>query len=319
MIGHRLSLLSVALTLALTMQSVGLASEGTKTLNPAIESERSDSVFSLNFESSQTNWTYTYLKAKPGLEAKLKEFIIKNWFKMDETAIDQGLFRDFQIIDNLAEPNEDTSTAWDLIVAVEYYGDESYSDIQAGFEAIRSSHETQLIDGKGFRDLGSIVRSERIKKQDIRGAGRKCVGKHFAVLAPYLGVWDEYFEGSETDKSGGVLEISVDPFRCNLEKHFILHGRDFSYSTLGYFDIASGVWREIYQFSNGRNSLYEWREEGDDVFLYDISDPNSKNPSNLRRNQWTDVVNGEFAIIAQGSEDGGVTWATLSTTRIVKR
>lgn len=126
MIGHRLSLRSVAPILALTMQSVGLASEGTKTVNPAIDAESVDSVFFLEFEASQTNWTYTYLKAKPGLEAELKDFIIKNWFKMDEIAVDQGLFRDFQIIDNLAEPNEDAPTAWDFIVAVEYYGNESY-------------------------------------------------------------------------------------------------------------------------------------------------------------------------------------------------
>lgn len=319
MIGNRLSHRSVAAILALTVPTVGLAAEGAEASNPSLEAESSESVFTLSFKASQTNWTYTYLKAKPELEGELKEFILKNWFVMDETAVDQGLFRDFQIIDNLAEPSEGEPTTWDFIVAVEYYGDEGYTDIREGFEAIRSSHGTQLIDGKSLRDLGSIVRSERVIRQDTRGAGRTCVGEQFAILKPYLGVWDEYLEGSDPEKSGGVLEVSVDPFRCNLEKHFILHGQDFSYSTLGYFDTANGGWKERYHFSNGRNSLYEWREEDGDLFLYLSSDPNSENPLNLRRNQWTDVLNDEFAIIAQASEDGGVTWTTLSTTRIVKR
>jgi hypothetical protein len=37
-----------------------------------------------------------------------------------------------------------------------------YAGIASEFEVIRKAHRTVLVDGKGFRDLGQIVRSERL-------------------------------------------------------------------------------------------------------------------------------------------------------------
>ncbi len=86
----------------------------------------------------KTNWTYTYLKATDGNREALREFIEQNWFEMDRIAVERGLFRDYQMIENLAVSASENPTEWDYIVAVEYYGDETYSDIVEGFESIRS-------------------------------------------------------------------------------------------------------------------------------------------------------------------------------------
>ncbi len=114
---------------------------------------------------SQTNWTFTYIKARDAQAAGLREFIEANWFAMDAVAVERGLFRSYRLIENLGS-GEEGEPEWDFIVAVEYFGDQGYSDIAQEFEAIRSAHTTVLVDGLGFRELGSIVRSERLRFLD---------------------------------------------------------------------------------------------------------------------------------------------------------
>ena len=78
---------------------------------------------------------------------------------MDAVAVEQGLFKSYVLIENLAED----SRAWDYIVAVEYFGDQGYADIREPFERIRAAHKTVLVDGKRLSELGTIVRSERVR------------------------------------------------------------------------------------------------------------------------------------------------------------
>ncbi len=106
-----------------------------------------------------TNWTFTYLKARDGQVEALREFIEKNWFAMDAVAVERGLFKDYSLIRNLAEDD----ASWDFIVAVEYFGNQTYADIREPFEAIRDQHDTVLVNGKDLMQLGAIVRSERVR------------------------------------------------------------------------------------------------------------------------------------------------------------
>ena len=68
--------------------------------------------------NNQNTWTYTYLKAANGQKENLKIFLKKNWFAMDSIAVRQGLFNDYELIENISKND---SLTWDFIVAVEYF------------------------------------------------------------------------------------------------------------------------------------------------------------------------------------------------------
>ena len=113
--------------------------------------------------SGDSNWTFTYLKATNNHKDALRQFVEANWFAMDAIAVDRGLFKSYRLIENITEADDSAVKDWDFIVAVEYFGDQTYLDIREPFEQIRSEHETVLIGGKAFRDLGKVVRSERVR------------------------------------------------------------------------------------------------------------------------------------------------------------
>jgi hypothetical protein len=51
---------------------------------------------------------------------------------------------------------------WNVLVSVTYMDEQGYPGIEEAFEKIRSAHTTVLVDGKGLRELGSIVDSKRL-------------------------------------------------------------------------------------------------------------------------------------------------------------
>ena len=108
-------------------------------------------------------WTYTYLKSKPNYKKELKETILKNWFVMDSIAKEKGLIKSYELIENI---NQDESTEWDFIVAVEYFTQGNYTDIAEEFEKIRESHNTTKINGLSFGEVGTVVKSELVKNID---------------------------------------------------------------------------------------------------------------------------------------------------------
>ncbi|MDX2208808.1 MAG: hypothetical protein SFV20_00445 [Sphingopyxis sp.] len=105
----------------------------------------------------------TYLKAAPGVREALAKFIVANWFAMDRTGLDQGLFTFYRLSENL-----DPVADWDFEVAVGYPTAEGYQnrETQGRLEAIRQAHTIILIDGKGLRELGRIVRTDRIRPRE---------------------------------------------------------------------------------------------------------------------------------------------------------
>ncbi|MFO0227252.1 MAG: hypothetical protein ACK51K_10340 [Gammaproteobacteria bacterium] len=99
----------------------------------------------------------TFLKSNPGQRERLKTFIELNWFAMDRIAQEQGLMSDYTVMDTGTDEG-----AWNILVSVTYMDEKGYDGIVEAFERIRRAHTTVLVDGKGFRDLGSIVESKRV-------------------------------------------------------------------------------------------------------------------------------------------------------------
>lgn len=105
----------------------------------------------------------TYVKALPGQREALAEFIVANWFELDRIAKERGLFTYYRLSENL-----DPSADWDFEVAVGYPNADGFhnADVQARFADIRSGHTIILIDGKGLKDLGRIVRGDRTRPRE---------------------------------------------------------------------------------------------------------------------------------------------------------
>ncbi|MBX2876585.1 MAG: hypothetical protein KTR30_31005 [Saprospiraceae bacterium] len=112
-----------------------------------------------NEPTPQKTWVYTYIKATDNERSNLKKYIEKNWFVMDSIAVQRELFNNYQLFENVGT---EEPTTWDFIVAVEYFTQGTYSDIQASWQEIRRDHKTILIDGKDFNQLGQIVKSEKL-------------------------------------------------------------------------------------------------------------------------------------------------------------
>ncbi|MCE2914425.1 MAG: hypothetical protein LW768_02565 [Rubrivivax sp.] len=98
----------------------------------------------------------TFLRALPGQRERLAQFIVANWFEMDRIAKLQGLMDDYRLLDSGTDDDD-----WHALMVVTYHDERGYPGIAEAFERIRRAHTTVRIDGKGLRELGSIILSRR--------------------------------------------------------------------------------------------------------------------------------------------------------------
>lgn len=98
----------------------------------------------------------TFLKALPGERERLRRFIVANWFEMDRVAKLQGLMDEYRLLESATDDGD-----WHVLVMVSYHDDRGYEGIAEAFERIRRAHATVRIDGKGLRELGTIVLSRK--------------------------------------------------------------------------------------------------------------------------------------------------------------
>lgn len=98
----------------------------------------------------------TFLKALPGERERLRRFIVANWFEMDRVAKLQGLMDEYRLLESTTDDAD-----WHVLVMVSYHDDRGYEGIAEAFERIRRAHATVRIDGKGLRELGTIVLSRK--------------------------------------------------------------------------------------------------------------------------------------------------------------
>ncbi len=113
------------------------------------------SVYSQPNSNNKTLWTFTYLKAKEGQKADLKAFIQKKWFAMDKQALEQGLLKQYHLLEN-----SDATKEWDFVVMVQYRDETGYEGVKVEFEKIRQAHQHVLVNGKGIADVGRVVKAE---------------------------------------------------------------------------------------------------------------------------------------------------------------
>jgi quercetin dioxygenase-like cupin family protein len=98
----------------------------------------------------------TFLKSWPGERERLRQFIERNWFAMDRIAQSRGLMTAYSVVETGSDEGP-----WNVVVSVTYPNERGYDGIASDFEEIRRAHVTVLIDGKGLRELGSIVETRR--------------------------------------------------------------------------------------------------------------------------------------------------------------
>jgi hypothetical protein len=263
---------------------------------------------------NQRTWTLTYLKANKGQKANLKLFLEKNWLAMDKIALNQGLFNDYELIENTLEDDKQT---WDFIVAVEYFTKENYADVAEKFELIRKEHKTVKIENLGLAELGKVVKSEIVTKPSIVKTENKCVGKQYEMLQPLLGDWDEFSVTEKEQKLFGRLSIRLDTDGCSLTKRFVLYNKTFTYTTHAYFDSQENAWMETFTFNNGNNMKFKWVVSGKDILMQKPSDPTK--PDVLSHNRWTNFSTNEFDIIEERSDDAGKSWTILSVTKLKRK
>lgn len=102
----------------------------------------------------------TYLKAAPGQTEQLRRFVEANWFALDALAVKEGIFTGYRLL-GPTEPSPD----WDFLVAVGYPQASGFDDpaTQRKWAAIKLGRKDIPIDGKTLKDLGRIVRTERLR------------------------------------------------------------------------------------------------------------------------------------------------------------
>jgi hypothetical protein len=105
---------------------------------------------------------YTFLKSLPGQHKALQQFIVANWFAMDDKAIAQGQIRSYQLLSDEGGEGGEGGEDWDVVVAVTYHNRSGYEGIAGEFEKIRQAHRTVSVDGKTLRDLGRITGSRKL-------------------------------------------------------------------------------------------------------------------------------------------------------------
>jgi hypothetical protein len=254
-------------------------------------------------DQNRSTWTYTYVKATDGNINKLKQFIEANWFAMDQKAIRKGLFRNYKLIENVAP---DTVQDWDVIVAVEYFGDGGYTNkIAKAFDEIRASHQYTAVDGQTFKDLGTIVRTEQIKYLTPVTQSISCNDGRFADIAALEGRWEEFGPKANFEVPFGLLEISLNFAECSFRKKFTHYNRPFSYISNGYYNQDRKKWSEVMVFSSGGYSIFEATRLADGS----LDEVLSGTPAQARRrNRWTVVDANQIDIISEASEDDGKTW-----------
>lgn len=104
--------------------------------------------------SSQT-WQLTYLKAAPGEVEHLAQLIRLNWFAMDARARAAGDIVDYQLL--RASPADST---WDLLEITVFADSAQHARADSVYRTVyRPQHRMQLVDGKRFAQLGTIVQS----------------------------------------------------------------------------------------------------------------------------------------------------------------
>lgn len=143
---------------------------------------------------------------------------------------------------------------------------------------------------------------------------KPCTEGVYKLVAPFMGHWEEYNITDDGEEFIGTLSSSRGPDGCTIGQRFVSADGSFSYQSFGYVEADSQRWKEIYVFSNGNNSEYQWFSEGEDVIMRRTG--GSRQLEYMHQLRLTNIQEGFYDVIEEHSYDNGLTWKHIELTRI---
>lgn len=130
-----------------------------------------------------------------------------------------------------------------------------------------------------------------------------------------MGDWEE-FTITESEVFVGRLSSKAETDGCSITQVFESADGSFGYRTFGYVDASTNRWKEIYVFSTGRNSEYEWFREGNDVIMRRTG--GSRQLDYMHQLRLTNISPEFYDVIEEHSYDNGQSWKAIELTRTKK-
>ena len=145
---------------------------------------------------------------------------------------------------------------------------------------------------------------------------QKCSGEVYDLVKPFLGDWKEYTVTADGEVFIGTLRSTLGPDGCSIAQRFVSADGSFAYQSFGYVNADTGRWREVYVFSNGNNSEYQWFRDDSDVIMRRIG--GTRKLEYMHQLRLTNINSEYYDVIEEHSHDKGVTWEDKELTRIKK-
>ena len=157
-----------------------------------------------------------------------------------------------------------------------------------------------------------LLSSITLISQDKSG----CKGEVYDLVTPFMGNWEEYTVTAEGEVFIGTLKSAKGADQCNISQRFVSADGSFSYQSFGYVEASTGLWKEVYVFSNGNNAEYQWFREGSDVIMRRTG--GSRKLERMHQLRLTNITDSAYDVIEEHSYDEGNTWNDVELTRIKK-
>lgn len=101
--------------------------------------------------------TLTFVQALTDRRVQLATFLERNWLELDRRGIAAGIFSHATLYEIAGAGAAADPLSSDFVVEVGYLTAGGYQDVEARFRALRAQHETVLVDGLDFKQLGRVV------------------------------------------------------------------------------------------------------------------------------------------------------------------
>ena len=173
----------------------------------------------------------------------------------------------------------------------------------------------ELISGSFLRThflLIFLISSSTAVSQD----NADCEGKIYDLVTPFMGNWEEYTVTAEGEVFIGTLKSAKGADHCTIGQRFVSADGSFSYQSFGYVEASTGLWKEVYVFSNGNNSEYQWFMDGSDVIMRRTG--GTRKLDHMHQLRLTNISDRSYDVIEEHSHDQGKTWNDVELTRIKK-
>ena len=144
-----------------------------------------------------------------------------------------------------------------------------------------------------------------------------CRGTDYELVDPFVGEWKEYTVTADAEVYLGTLKFNKSPDGCTISQQFVSADGTFSYQSSGYLEPSSGMWKEIYVFSNGNKSEYQWFRQETDVIMRRTG--GTRQLEYLHQLRLTNISEDSYEVIEEHSFDNGLSWEDIELTRVKKQ